>query len=164
MTLDLEELVKKLCSFKKQLFSKGVHASDCGREGYKKIEIWNWDWKYVAHFKEFPFLPENEELSYNLEPVWKISYTGGMVASHSENANFVLQVNDFLKRALCTIEPVRAFRGPKRFASGVYVYTNPNHFDLRNAKGNRESIGSERVLYNGKKVWLMDHVWEIIIG
>jgi len=161
MVFSLDELVRVLSECKRQLFIPKFPEVKSDKKDTRMIEAYNGEWRYTAYFTDLPFLPQNEEISYALIPVWNIAYSGGMIAPYSENATFVDQVNNFLRKALMPVDSIGIFRGHKKFSELGYQYSNPDRSDLRNARTDREESGSERVLYNGKKVWLVHHAWEL---
>ena len=113
--INLEELAKFLVKAK-----KGTYAGD-GREltperpGFKELEFSDGDWVYRDSYVGFFRAPGQEVVRFQGEPVWTMSYDGGMLPGYREDVAFAKETFGFLKKALLLVPEYAPFRGPGKF-------------------------------------------------
>ncbi|MBS3156059.1 XRE family transcriptional regulator [Candidatus Woesearchaeota archaeon] len=110
--IDLGELVRFLVKAK-----RGTYAGD-GREimpqrpGFKELEFSEGDWNYRDSYVGFFRAPGQEVVRFQGQPVWTMSYDGGMLPNFRDNVAFAKETFVFLKRALSLCPEHIPFRGP----------------------------------------------------
>ncbi|HLC77719.1 MAG TPA: DUF5680 domain-containing protein [Candidatus Nanoarchaeia archaeon] len=137
--INLEELAKFLVKAK-----KGAYAGD-GREitperlGFKELEFAEGDWNYRDSYVGFFMAPGQEIVRFQGEPIWVMSYSGGMLPDFRTDISFAKETFGFLKRALLQIPEDAPYRGPGNFQDERWYYENWWRGNLTDFEG-RERI------------------------
>ncbi|MEK6845381.1 MAG: DUF5680 domain-containing protein, partial [Nanoarchaeota archaeon] len=104
-------------------------------------------WQYVDSYTGYYRAPGQEVVRYQGEPIWLMSYDGGMLPEYLGKSQFTKQTFDFLKKALLEVKRSRPFRGPELFVEKNYTY-------LCQSEGTIIDFhGEEKIIYHGKEVF-----------
>ncbi|MBR9677810.1 MAG: hypothetical protein GOU97_00750 [Nanoarchaeota archaeon] len=155
--MNIEELSKFLVKAKTSTYASDVAEITSQRKGFKELEFEEGDWCYRDSYSGFYCAPGQEVVSFRGEPVWAMSYNGGMRKKYHENLGFAKQTFNFLKEALKRIEESRPFRGPESFEQGDYEYVDESEGDVTSFKG------LEKIFYKGELVFEQDYIGGLII-
>ncbi|MBS3157555.1 hypothetical protein J4442_05295 [Candidatus Woesearchaeota archaeon] len=124
--INLEELAKFLVRAKKATYAgEGMEATP-ERPGFKELEFIEGDWIYRDSYVGFFRAPGQEVVRFRGEPVWTMSYDGGMMLDFRDDVAFAGETFSFLKKALLQVPEDAPYRGPKGQLVGGrgWVYEN----------------------------------------
>ncbi len=94
------------------------------------------------YFGDSPFIGE-EIVWCNQKLIWGMNYYGSIISEGVEAE----ELYDFLRQALRLVAPVNPFRGPDKFSSHNWEYTN------QTSGGVDGFTGVETVYFKGQKVF-----------
>ena len=159
--INLEELVKFLVRTKKATYAGDGMEVAPERPGCKELEFIEGDWSYRDSYVGFFRAPGQEVVRFRGEPVWTMSYDGGMVPDFRSDITFVRKTFSFLKRALSQVPEDAPYRGPRGQWNGGttdWLYENGLSFgsDIIDFIG-REKIwaritGGSKVVFDQKYI------------
>jgi len=158
MEINLKELSQFLAKAKVQTYAGDGKKISPQRSSFKELEFSEGDWCYRDSYCGFYSAPGQEVVRYKGEPVWMMSYSGGMKQKYHGNFEFAKQTYDFLKEALKRVEESKPFRGLDHFKQGDYEYINKVEGDVKSFRG------TERILYKGEEVFRQDYIGGLIVN
>ncbi|QQG39768.1 MAG: hypothetical protein HYS81_05405 [Candidatus Aenigmatarchaeota archaeon] len=102
-------------------------------------------WEYRDSYTGFFNAPGQEIVRFDDNPIWSMSYNGGMLPGYQHDVSFAKKTFEFLKEALLRADQKNPFRGPERHTDfkhfgGYYLYENKSDGDIRDFVGT-EIIG-----------------------
>lgn len=154
-----------LFQLKEFLFEANTHgyAGDAQkilpqRPGFNELEYRRGDWyfrdSYAGHF----FAPGQEVVYLKDQPIWAMSYAGGMKFEHHNNGELTNQTFKFLKEALLNMTSKKPYRGPSSYKVGEWCY-------LCKIKGDTENFtGNECIFYQDNLVFEQNIIGGVIIS
>src|SRR3989344_4745673 len=90
--INLEELAKFLVRAKKATYAgEGMEATP-ERPGFKELEFIEGDWIYRDSYVGFFRAPGQEVVRFRGEPVWTMSYDGGMMLDFIDHEKIWAQI------------------------------------------------------------------------
>ena len=161
MRSDRQEFLRELNQFLGEA-SKATYAGGMVgtvENGYTTLTHRNGDWSYQDRYAGWFRSWGTETIFYKGKQVWVQNYGGGMEAQYTQDADFARETFEFLKNALKSGEKAGQFqpRGQKFFKEGDWEYHSSLNGDIS------RFIGSEEIIYKGKKVFFHDFVGGLVI-
>jgi hypothetical protein len=150
-------LSKFLVEAKKNTYAIGNKNVVPEREGFDELIYIEGDFTYRDSYYGFFRAPGQEIVRVSGEPVWVMSYNGGMLEKFVGNIELALKTFGFLKKALALVEEKNPFRGPTFFEEEKFVYKNFFEGDVLDFKGHEE------ILFNEELVFEQDYFGGLII-
>ena len=157
MGIDFEELAKFLVRAKKQTYAGDGKEVNPQRPGFKELEYTWGDWEYRDSYAGFFSAPGQEVVRLHKNPIWAMSYNGGMRLGYGQDVIFAKRTFAFLKKALSNISPEKPFRGPPFFEDDAYKYFDFNEGDIK------DFSGTEHIIYNGREVFRQRYIGGLIV-
>jgi hypothetical protein len=135
--INLDELAGFLARAKKATYAGNGREVDPERPGFKELEYIEGDWNYRDSYAGFFRAPGQEIVRLQNEPIWTMSYDGGMSPDFKDDVEFATRTFGFLKRALLEIPENAPYRGPQGSwnDSTGWVYENSFDGDLTDFRG-----------------------------
>lgn len=124
LILDTKELARFLVRAKKNAWAGDRGKTQPERAGFKEYIFTDGEWSYRDSYVGFYCAPGQEIVRFQEQPVWTMSYDGGMAQEFWEDENFARETFVFLKKALLQVEESMPFRGPERYEESNLVYKN----------------------------------------
>ncbi|MFA6460673.1 MAG: DUF5680 domain-containing protein [Candidatus Woesearchaeota archaeon] len=144
MNFTNEELAKFLVKAKIQTYAGEGKEVSPQRPGFKELEYFEGDFEYRDSYCGFFSAPGQEIVRFRGEPIWAMSYNGGMIPEFRSEIAFASRTYQFLKLALSKVEESKPYRGPAHFEEGNWVYRSFIQGDITLFNG-RESIFHRRI-------------------
>lgn len=157
MDLNLELLAKFLVKAKVNTYAGDSKEIIPQRPAFRELGFVEGDWEYRDSYSGFYSAPGQEIVCHKGFPVWNMAYNGGMLKEYHGDFNFSKKTFEFLKKAIKLVGTKRPFRGPEYFKEGNFEYFDKSEGDITNFRG------TERILYNGKKVFEQDYIGGLIV-
>jgi len=127
------------------------------RPEFDELEFKEGDWEYRDSYCGFFRAPGQEIVRFKGEPVWNMSYDGGMLEEFHGDKEFAVQTFKFLQTAMRNIDINKPFRGPNNFKDDVYEYIMEVNGDIKSFEG------TEKILFKGKAVFVQNFMGGLII-
>ncbi|VVB78803.1 Uncharacterised protein [uncultured archaeon] len=159
---NLEELAEFLVKAKKATYAGDGKEVPSQRPGFKELEYNEGDFSYRDSYAGFFMAPGQEYVRFKGEPIWLMSYTGGMNQELFGDVDFAKQTFAFLKKALSLVNMSSPFRGPAVFRSEKFEYSSSVKGDISSFKG-RERIWHDSEAgekSNGINLYDLDYIFE----
>ena len=157
MEIDENALRKFLIIAKKNTYATGNKNASPERKDFDELEYKTGDFYYRDSYYGFFHAPGQEIVRYKDEPVWNMSYNGGMRKGF-EDVVFAKETYTFLKKVLGMVEEKNPYRGPAKVEDGDFLYTNE-------IEGNIEEFkGIEKIFFKGKEVFRQDYVGGLVMN
>ena len=158
MNIDLEELSKFLVKAKTNTYASGSERNVAPqRPDFDELEFKEGDWEYRDSYCGFFRAPGQEIVRFKGEPVWNMSYDGGMLEEFYDNKEFAEQTFKFLQKAMRNVDVNKPFRGPNNFKDDDYEYIMEVNGDIKSFKG------TEKILFKGKAVFVQNFMGGLIV-
>lgn len=158
MSIDLEELTNFLVKAKTNTYASGLENNiSSQRPEFDELEFKEGKWEYRDSYCGFFRAPGQEIVRFKEEPVWNMSYDGGMLEEFHGDKEFAIQTFKFLQKAMRNIDPAKPFRGPSNFKDENYEYIMEIDGDIKSFKG------TEKILFKGKVVFVQNFMGGLII-
>lgn len=157
MIMDLKELVKFLVKAKLGTYAGGGKEITPQRPGFRELEYSEGDWYYRDSYTGFYSAPGQELVKFRGNPVWIMSYSGGMNEKYHGDYDFAIQTFGFLKVAMLKIDESNPFRGPGNLKEGDWEYVNESEGDIRFFRG------TEKILYKGEEVFRQHYIGGTVV-
>jgi len=156
--INLKELAEFLVEAKTRTYAN-VNAKEIKpqRPSFKEIEYKKGRWEYRDSYCGFFFAIGQEIVRYNKEPIWAMSYTGGIGKKYHGDVAFAKDTFGFLKKALAKVSTKSPYRGPKSYSLGDYKYINTIKGDIT------DFSGTEKIYYKAKIVFKQEYIGGLII-
>lgn len=154
--IDLKKLKFFLVKAKKQTYASNGKKTTPQRKGFKEFEFRKGDWYYKDSYSGFFMAPGQEVVYFKNEPVWSMSYNGGMLSDYMKK-KFAKKTFSFLKECLLNVNENNPFRGPKKFQKETWKYLNSFTGDIKNFKG------TEKIFFNQNLVFKQNYIGGLII-
>ncbi len=136
--------------------SSGVESITYDKNGFKELNFTEGDYTYKDSYAGFFKSRGMEIVTYKNQPVWTMSYGGGML---EENEELALQTFGFLKKAFLTDEPkFQTFRGPSSLKEGDWEYSYKQDGDIK------EFSGYEEISFKGKRVFFHRTIGGLVVN
>ena len=158
MDLNLEDLARFLIKAKSEAWAGDGKEISPQRPGFKELEYIEGPWEYRDSYVGYFMAPGQEYVRFEGQPVWMMSYSGGMTEEYFGNKAFAKETFTFLKKALKLVEVNRPFRGPNNICEGDWEYKDASEGDIINFKG------TEQIFYQGKEVFKQNYCGGIVIS
>ena len=156
--MNLKELAEFIVEAKKSAYAGDGNEVPPQRPGFKELEHSKGDYVYRDSYKGFFQAPGQEVVWYKGEPVWIMSYNGGMLEEYQKNVGFALKTFSFLKKALSEVNAEKPYRGPELLEENEWKYIN-------NIKGSLTNFrGKEKIYFNKKLVFEQDYFGGLVIN
>jgi hypothetical protein len=159
MEVDLKALANFLVSAKIKTYAGGgLEESDPQRPGFKELVYAEGPWEYRDSYVGFYLAPGQEVVRLGGEPVWVMSYSGGMAARCHGDLAFAKQTFDFLRKALLRVDASMPYRGPKSLKFGEFKYVNE-------VKGSiSDFAGKEKILRLNREVFAQNYCGGLVVN
>ena len=142
--INLEELARFLVKAKKRTYAGDGREITSERLGFKELEFIEGDWNYRDSYVGFFSAPGQEVVRFRGEPVWVMSYSGGMTPKFRDDINFAKETFGFLKKALSLITEDAPYRGPETFSEDSKTYYQNSYTgDITNFRGSEKIVHTE---------------------
>jgi hypothetical protein len=127
------------------------------RPGFKELEYREGEWyfrdSYAGHF----CAPGQEIVYHKDQPIWAMSYNGGMKKEYHSDDYFTDETLKFLKEALLAMDKDKPYRGPSNYRRDEWWY-------ISKVKGEIDDlIGNEKIYNNNKLVFEQNFIGGMII-
>ncbi len=155
--INLDDLVGFLVRAKRATYAGDGAEVAPQRPGFKDLEYIEGDWEYRDSYSGFYRAPGQEVVRFKGEPVWIMSYDGGMKPEFQDDEAFAKQTFAFLKKALMCVDGSRPYRGPHLMREGYWKYSNQVSGDITSFSG------TEKILFKGKRVFTQNYIGGLII-
>jgi hypothetical protein len=152
MKVDLEALANFLVKAKFNTYAGGgQEETNPQRPGFKELVFAEGLWEYRDSYVGYYTAPGQEVVRFGGDPVWIMSYSGGMKPQYHGDLAFAKQTFEFLKKALLGVEASMPYRGPKSMRGGDFKYLNE-------VKGNiSDFVGKEKILHFNREVFVQNY-------
>ena len=129
------------------------------RPGFKEFEFSEGDWNYRDSYVGYYCAPGQEIVRLKEQPIWAMSYDGGMHEEYQRDLDFAKQTFSFLKEVLSNVNEGRPFRGPHFMQKDNHKwrYTSTVQGDIRRFRGN------EIIIFKKQEVFAQDFIGGLII-
>ena len=145
--INLEKLAEFLVKAKKNTYAGNCAEVESQRPNFKELEYKEGNFEYRDSYTGFFLAPGQEVARFKGNPIWVMSYSGGMREAHRDDKKFAHEVFNFLKKALSNVTKEIPFRGPERFDEDNFTYLNF-------IEGNIEDFtGLETISYTKEEVF-----------
>ncbi len=151
------KLVEFLVRAKKETYAGGGEEISPQRPGFKESEYREGDWYYRDSYSGFYQAPGQEVVYFKDEPVWAMTYSGGMKKEFHGDEALAKKTFGFLKKCLSQAGKDEPFRGPRELVEGDFSYQMVLKGDIN------DFSGEERIFYKGKEVFHQRFIGGMII-
>jgi hypothetical protein len=127
------------------------------RKDFDELEYSENDFNYRDSYYGFFRAPGQEIVRLKDEPIWSMSYNGGMLTNF-QDINFAKKIFLFLKKALSLVEEKNPYRGPEKLEEDDFIYINKVAGSLEDFKG------EEKIFYKGEEVFCQKYFGGLIIN
>ena len=158
MKIDYQKLQEFLFDANKNGYAGDVKEIKPQRPGFKEMEYRKGNWYFRDSYSGFFMAPGQEVVYFKNNPIWAMSYSGGMIDGFRENQDFAIKTFQFLKKTLLKMNPENPFRGPENFSEKDWEYKSQLMGDVVDFAGN------EQIFYQGKLVFSQNFMGGLIIS
>ncbi|MFA7253470.1 MAG: DUF5680 domain-containing protein [Patescibacteria group bacterium] len=127
------------------------------RPGFQELDFLKGDWYFRDSYAGHYMAPGQEVAYFKNQPVWAMSYSGGMKEQYFSDDYFVGETFKFLKEALLEMDPDKPYRGPTNYRREEWWY-------MSKVKGEiNDFIGNEKIYNNNILVFEQNFIGGLII-
>jgi hypothetical protein len=114
--------------------------------GTKQLEYREGPFSYRDVYVGMAYFAGQEIVSYQDQPVWSMSYAGGVAADVTDRGA-IGAIYAFLRQALKQGTVVQPYRGPELLRQGFYLYTNQSAGTMETFSGQERITDAGRLVY-----------------